>query len=146
MISQVNRLPQTLYGQSRLNFHTRTFESFSLTMDKDQDAADVFESVKELTVARMFCGFNKFTLANSEKPLSYICMLSSTPQNLHSPPIPVGTSIRRETNLDAWALVLDRKLGASRIWTRITVWVRLIYDTMLKSQEWFSFALHILHD
>lgn len=52
MISQVNRLPQTLHGQSRLNFYTRTFESFSLTVDKDSDALDVFESVKELTVAR----------------------------------------------------------------------------------------------
>lgn len=51
LISLVNRLPQTLQGQSQLNFHTRTFESFSLTMKKDSDASDVFESVKELTVA-----------------------------------------------------------------------------------------------
>ncbi|KDR73599.1 hypothetical protein GALMADRAFT_251342 [Galerina marginata CBS 339.88] len=51
LISLVNRLPQTLQGQSQLNFHTRTFESFSLTFRKDSDASDVFESVKELTVA-----------------------------------------------------------------------------------------------
>ncbi|KAF9036634.1 protein-tyrosine phosphatase-like protein [Panaeolus papilionaceus] len=34
-----------------LTFHTRTFESFSFTFKKDSDATDVFESVKELTVA-----------------------------------------------------------------------------------------------
>ncbi|KAF9484650.1 protein phosphatase [Pholiota conissans] len=51
LISLVNRLPQTLQGQSILNFHTRTFESFSLTFKRDSDASDVFESVKELTVA-----------------------------------------------------------------------------------------------
>ncbi|KAF8965321.1 protein-tyrosine phosphatase-like protein, partial [Flammula alnicola] len=51
LISLVNRLPQTLQGQSQLNFHTRTFESFSLTFKRDSDASDVFESVKELTVA-----------------------------------------------------------------------------------------------
>lgn len=51
LISLVNRLPQTLQGQSILNFHTRTFESFSLTFKRDADASDVFESVKELTVA-----------------------------------------------------------------------------------------------
>ncbi|PPQ93282.1 hypothetical protein CVT25_015280 [Psilocybe cyanescens] len=51
LISLVNRLPHTLQGQSQLNFQTRTFESFSLTFKKDSDAGDVFESVKELTVA-----------------------------------------------------------------------------------------------
>ncbi|KAF8163566.1 protein phosphatase [Crassisporium funariophilum] len=51
LISLVNRLPQDLQGQSQLNFHTRTFETFSLTFKKDSDASDVFESVKELTVA-----------------------------------------------------------------------------------------------
>ncbi|KAH9483902.1 Phosphoinositide 3-phosphatase [Psilocybe cubensis] len=51
LISLVNRLPHTLQGQSQLNFQTRTFESFSLTFKKDTDAGDVFESVKELTVA-----------------------------------------------------------------------------------------------
>jgi len=84
-------------------------------MDKDPDAVDVFESVKELTVARTFSRFQNTGLANIEKPLSHIYMLSSTPQSLHSPPIMVGTFIRRETNLDAWVLVLDRKLGDSRI-------------------------------
>lgn len=52
LISLVNRRPQTIQGQSQLNFQTRTFESFSLTFKRDSDASDVFESVKELTVAR----------------------------------------------------------------------------------------------
>ncbi|KIM65373.1 hypothetical protein SCLCIDRAFT_1212543 [Scleroderma citrinum Foug A] len=50
LISLVLQLPQTLQGQSPLTFHTRTFETFSLLFDIDRDAADVFESVKELTV------------------------------------------------------------------------------------------------
>ena len=52
-MSLVTRLPQTLHGRSPLTFHTRTFETFSLVFDKDSDAHDVFESVKELTVAGM---------------------------------------------------------------------------------------------
>lgn len=53
LISLVSRLPQTLHGQCPLTFHTRTFETFYLSFANDGDAADVFESVKELTVARM---------------------------------------------------------------------------------------------
>ncbi|KAF5386999.1 hypothetical protein D9615_001576 [Tricholomella constricta] len=51
IISLVSCLPQTLQGQCPVNFHTRTFETFSLSFFKDSDATDVFESVKELTVA-----------------------------------------------------------------------------------------------
>ncbi|KAF9532181.1 protein-tyrosine phosphatase-like protein [Crepidotus variabilis] len=51
LISQVNRLPQNLQGDTVVNFQTRTFESSSFSFKKDSDAADVFESVKELTVA-----------------------------------------------------------------------------------------------
>ncbi|KAF9469358.1 protein phosphatase, partial [Collybia nuda] len=51
LISLVSRLPQTLQGQCPLTFHTRTFETFSLAFGKEGDATDVFESVKELTVA-----------------------------------------------------------------------------------------------
>ncbi|KAG6910294.1 hypothetical protein DXG01_011691 [Tephrocybe rancida] len=50
IISLVSCLPQTLQGQYPVNFHTRTFETFSLSFSKDKDATDVFESVKELTV------------------------------------------------------------------------------------------------
>lgn len=52
LVSLVNRLPQTLQGQSPLNVHCRTFETISLSFEKDSDASDVFDSVKELTVAR----------------------------------------------------------------------------------------------
>ncbi|KAF9227819.1 phosphatases II [Gyrodon lividus] len=50
MISLVIQLPHTLQGQSPVTFHTRTFETFSLSFGSDRDAIDVFESVKELTV------------------------------------------------------------------------------------------------
>ncbi|KAJ7047064.1 protein-tyrosine phosphatase-like protein [Mycena alexandri] len=51
LISLVTRLPQTHQGQCPLNFHSRTFETFSLAFNKESDASDVFDSVKELTVA-----------------------------------------------------------------------------------------------
>ncbi|KAJ7745007.1 protein-tyrosine phosphatase-like protein [Mycena maculata] len=51
LISLVTRLPQTLQGQCPVTFHTRTFETFSLALNKEADASDVFDSVKELTVA-----------------------------------------------------------------------------------------------
>ncbi|KAG6868687.1 hypothetical protein C0993_011917 [Termitomyces sp. T159_Od127] len=51
IISLVSCLPQTLQGQYPVTFHTRTFETFSLSFSRDKDATDVFESVKELTVA-----------------------------------------------------------------------------------------------
>ncbi|KAH9980851.1 protein-tyrosine phosphatase-like protein [Lactifluus volemus] len=51
LINLVTRLPQTLSGQCPISFRCRTFETFSLSFEKDSDATDVFESVKELTVA-----------------------------------------------------------------------------------------------
>ncbi|KAI5828942.1 phosphatases II [Schizophyllum commune Tattone D] len=51
LISLVTKLPQTISGQCPLTFHQRTFETFSLAFDGDKSATDVFESVKELTVA-----------------------------------------------------------------------------------------------
>ncbi|KAJ7632852.1 protein-tyrosine phosphatase-like protein [Roridomyces roridus] len=51
LISLVTRMPQTLQGQCPLTFHSRTFETFSLAFNKESDASDVFDSVKELTVA-----------------------------------------------------------------------------------------------
>ncbi|KAN0077197.1 Protein-tyrosine phosphatase-like protein [Tylopilus felleus] len=44
------QLPHTLQGRSPITFHTRAFETFSLSFVNDRDAIDVFESVKELTV------------------------------------------------------------------------------------------------
>ena len=40
-----------MHGQSPVAFRTRTFEYFALTFTRDRDALDVFESIKELTVA-----------------------------------------------------------------------------------------------
>ncbi|KAJ7582975.1 protein phosphatase [Mycena floridula] len=51
LISLVTRLPQTLQGHCPLTFHCRTFETFSLSFSSEPQAVDVFESVKELTVA-----------------------------------------------------------------------------------------------
>ncbi|KAH9956604.1 protein-tyrosine phosphatase-like protein [Russula dissimulans] len=51
LISLVTRLPQTLSGLCPISFRCRTFDSFSLSFERDSEAADVFESVKELTVA-----------------------------------------------------------------------------------------------
>jgi len=50
----VMRLPQTLHGQCPLTFYCRTFEAFSLSFSKENDAVDVFDSVRELTVASTF--------------------------------------------------------------------------------------------
>lgn len=44
-------MPMTLQGQSPLTIHTRTFETTFLSFVSEKEAIDVFESVKELTVA-----------------------------------------------------------------------------------------------
>ncbi|KAG8743891.1 hypothetical protein FRC10_011181 [Ceratobasidium sp. 414] len=51
LISLVTRLPQTLVGLSPISVRCRNFENFSLYFEKDQDALDVFDSVRESTVA-----------------------------------------------------------------------------------------------
>ncbi|KAL1947939.1 hypothetical protein VTO73DRAFT_13663 [Trametes versicolor] len=51
LISLVSRMPMTLQGQSPLTIHTRTFETTFLSFVSEKEAIDVFESVKELTVA-----------------------------------------------------------------------------------------------
>jgi len=52
LIALVTRLPQTLHGENPITIQTRTFETLSLSFGKETEAIDVFESVKELTVAR----------------------------------------------------------------------------------------------
>ncbi|KAF9792119.1 protein phosphatase [Thelephora terrestris] len=51
LISLVTRLPQTLTGKNPLTIRTRTFENLLLSFENDIEALDVFESIKELTVA-----------------------------------------------------------------------------------------------
>ena len=54
LISLVSRMPMTLYGRCPLTIHTRTFETILLSFTSEKDAIDVFESVKELTVASAY--------------------------------------------------------------------------------------------
>lgn len=51
LISLVTRLPLTLQGSCPLTIRTRTFEAASLLFGSEREAIDVFDSVKELTVA-----------------------------------------------------------------------------------------------
>ncbi|OBZ75993.1 Phosphoinositide 3-phosphatase, partial [Grifola frondosa] len=51
LISLVSRMPMSLQGSCPLTVHTRTFETISLSFASEKDAIDVFDSVKELTVA-----------------------------------------------------------------------------------------------
>jgi myotubularin-related protein 6/7/8 len=51
LISLVTRMPQTLQGFTPVAFRCRTFEAFTLSFAQEQEASDVFESVRELTVA-----------------------------------------------------------------------------------------------
>ncbi|KAJ8523095.1 hypothetical protein ONZ45_g360 [Pleurotus djamor] len=68
LISLVTRLPQTLRGQSPLTFNCRTFETFTLAFDKDGDAGDVFDSVKELTVTKSVNQLYAFFYRPSDPP------------------------------------------------------------------------------
>ncbi|KAN0103897.1 Protein-tyrosine phosphatase-like protein [Russula decolorans] len=79
LINLVSRLPQTLSGQRPISFRCRTFETFSLSFERDTDAADVFESVKELTVANSVTQLYAFNYTPSP-PLSV-----SDGWNLYSP-------------------------------------------------------------
>ncbi|KAF8470480.1 phosphatases II [Russula ochroleuca] len=95
LINLVTRLPQTLSGQCPISFRCRTFETFSLSFERDTDAADVFESVKELTVA------------NSVTQLYAFCY---TP----SPPLSVS---------DGWNLYSPREeFGRMGVGTRSKAW------------------------
>lgn len=95
LISLVTRLPQTLQGQSPINFNTRTFETFSFTFTKDSDASDVFESVKELTVSTSVTQLYAF---------------------FYSPSPPFSTS-------DGWSLYSPRdEFGRMGVGTRTKAW------------------------
>lgn len=50
IIALVTRMPQTLQGLNPLAVRCRNFENFTLSFSLEQDALDVFESIKELTV------------------------------------------------------------------------------------------------
>lgn len=111
LISLVTRLPQTLQGQSPINFNTRTFETFSFTFTKDSDASDVFESVKELTVSSEF----------SMTPMIRYLMRSPASVTqlyafFYSPSPPFSTS-------DGWSLYSPRdEFGRMGVGTRTKAW------------------------
>lgn len=125
LISLVNRLPQDLQGQSQLNFHTRTFETFSLIFRKDYEANDVFESVKGLTVASELYGSIVLAFLSFGQLVCLIYTHSSTPQ------IPLflllmdGRYTLPARNIDGWEWDPDPKHGGSQISTRTMQYVSL---------------------
>lgn len=129
LISLVNRLPQDLQGQSQLNFHTRTFETFSLTFRKDHEASEVFESVKGLTVASELYGSIALTFLSFGQLVCHIYMHSSTPQ------IPLflllmdGRYTLPARNMEGWEWDPDPKHGGSQISTRTMQYVCLHLHT-----------------
>ena len=63
LISLVTKLPQTIQGLSPLSFRCRTFETFTLAFQRDTEALDVFDSVRELTVVS-----KSFSARNISRP------------------------------------------------------------------------------
>ncbi|KAJ1309556.1 hypothetical protein OPQ81_006329 [Rhizoctonia solani] len=51
LISLVTRMPQTLTGSSPISIRCRTFENLTLYFEEPQDALNVFDSIRESTVA-----------------------------------------------------------------------------------------------
>jgi hypothetical protein len=129
LISLVSRLPQTLHGQCPLAFHTRTFESFSLLFGKEGEAIDVFESVKELTVASTLSAVivtrtcNTYVVCQHQLTAS---MHSSTFLARLSPPRMAGRCIHQGKNLAEWGLALERKRGGSQTSIEIILCVPLM--------------------
>lgn len=60
LISLSQKQPQTISGLTPLLIHTRTFESLTFEFSRDRDAEDVFQTVKELTVARSITNLYAF--------------------------------------------------------------------------------------
>ncbi|KAF8263066.1 protein-tyrosine phosphatase-like protein [Lactarius quietus] len=95
LINHVNRLPQTLSGQCPISFRCRTFETFSLSFEQDAEATDVFDTVKELTVA---------------ESVTQLYAFNYTP----SPPL---------TSSDGWTLYSPREeFGRMGVGTRSKAW------------------------
>ena len=124
LISLVTRLPQTLEGLSPLAFRCRTFETFSLTFEADSEALDVFESIRELTVASKF----PTPEPHNSSPLKPLLQLLSTNYtHLTISRIRLltlrkaGTFITLERSLRAWALGHAPKHGDLLILTKITM-------------------------
>lgn len=65
IINLVTRLPVSFSGLSPISIRTRTFESYTLFFPQDSQCLDVFETVKDLTVARP-CPFSRPTSFRSQ--------------------------------------------------------------------------------
>lgn len=135
----------TLQGQCPLTIHTRTFETIFMTFVTEQDAVDVFESVKELTVASK-CNTLSVLCKTSDSP----CCASASVSQLYAffyvpnPPFPAsnGWSIyspREEflrmgvgTRSKAWRFTDINKDYSVRLYrtahrmTRLTVPIHLV--------------------
>lgn len=136
LISLVTSLPQTLQGQCPVTFSCRTFETFTISFSKDSDASDVFESVKELTVASapIFVLMRSYPQTHPRcQRLLHSSMRSIILQIRHFLRMMAGHSILLEKNLAGWGLDLGQGPGGLQISIKITryvstdyIWARLI--------------------
>jgi hypothetical protein len=112
LISLVTRLPQTLQGQSPVTFSCRTFETFTIAFRKDSDAFDVFESVKELTVASNTLSNGRLSLDSPSAPASVTQLYAF--YYVPNPPL---------TENDGWSLYSPREeFGRMGVGSRTRAW------------------------
>ena len=113
LISLVMRLPLTLQGLCPLTFHCRTFETFSLAFAKEIDTTDVFESVKELTVASTWFTILTVNLFHLQYPSASVSQLYAF---FYSPNPPFSAN-------DGWSIYSPREeFGRMGIGSRTKAW------------------------
>lgn len=81
LVSMCTRLPQGLQGRTPLLIRTRTFDALTFSFRKEVDAFNVFETVRELTVAGVhFLPFLKSLLSGrlADIPRSFLPSLCDT--------------------------------------------------------------------
>lgn len=105
------QLPHSLHGRSPITFHTRTFETFSISFGSDRDAIDVFESVKELTVCSRFRSFPASVVTNWS-----IASVNQLYAFFHSPNPPLDAT-------GGWLMYSPREeFGRMGVGTRSKAW------------------------
>ncbi|KAF8758863.1 protein-tyrosine phosphatase family Non-receptor class myotubularin subfamily [Rhizoctonia solani] len=108
LISLVTRLPQTLTGSSPISVRCRTFENLTFYFANPQHASDVFDSVRESTVATSVTKLYAF---------------------FYTPPagtLMAGRCSLQEKSLEEWASGLVPKLGDLLKSIKIIRFVQLI--------------------